>query len=242
MPALSAQAIVHVWEVALHQHPVDRALTLLTLAFPEMTMDELLALSVGQRDANLLDLRQAIFGSQLAGFAKCPACEQPLEFNLSVTDIRVESPISSQTQEVDIEGYQVQFRLPNSTDLRQVARCREVLRARQLLVERCVLRTSQDGADVGMADLPDGVIVGLIKHMAKCDPQAEIQLDLHCPVCQENWSVLFDIVSFLWSEICVQAKRLLREVHTLARAYGWHEADILSMSAVRRQFYLEMVT
>jgi len=54
--------------------------------------------------------------------------------------------------------------------------------------------------------------------------------------------VMFDIVSFFWSEICVQAKRLLREVHILARAYGWREADILSMSAARRQLYLEMVT
>ncbi len=53
---------------------------------------------------------------------------------------------------------------------------------------------------------------------------------------------MFDVVSFFWSEICVQAKRLLREVHTLARAYGWREADILNMSTARRQFYLEMVT
>jgi len=51
----------------------------------------------------------------------------------------------------------------------------------------------------------------------------------------------FDIASFFWAEICVQAKRLLREVHTLARAYGWREMDILSMSPARRQFYLEMV-
>jgi hypothetical protein len=33
----------------------------------------------------------------------------------------------------------------------------------------------------------------------------------------------------------------MREVHRLARVYGWREADILSMSASRRQFYLEMV-
>jgi hypothetical protein len=35
-------------------------------------------------------------------------------------------------------------------------------------------------------------------------------------------------------------RRLLREVHTLALAYGWREADILNMSARRRRFYLEM--
>ena len=35
--------------------------------------------------------------------------------------------------------------------------------------------------------------------------------------------------------------RLLRQVHTLAMAYGWREIDILSMSALRRQVYLEML-
>lgn len=245
MPALSAQAIVHIWEVALHQHPVDRALTLLAMAFPEMTMDELLVLSVGQRDARLLDVQQATFGSQLAGFVTCPACEHPLEFEFGVTDIRVEPEIahvSHQAQEVAIEGYEVQFRLPNSADLRRVAQCREVLTARQLLIERCILRVSQDGADVAMADLPETIVTELLEHMAACDPQAEVQLDVHCSVCQQSWSVLFDIVLFLWSEICAQAQRLLREVHTLARAYGWHEGEILSMSTARRQFYLEMVT
>ena len=59
---------------------------------------------------------------------------------------------------------------------------------------------------------------------------------------RRSWAVMFDVVSFFWSEICVQAKRLLREVHTLARAYGWREVDILGMSTARRQFYLEMVT
>jgi hypothetical protein len=54
--------------------------------------------------------------------------------------------------------------------------------------------------------------------------------------------VLFDIVSFFWTELSAQAKRLLREVHTLARGYGWREADILAMSARRRQLYLDLVT
>jgi hypothetical protein len=78
--------------------------------------------------------------------------------------------------------------------------------------------------------------------MAACDPQAEVLLDLNCPACGHGWQALFDVVAFFWAELAAQAKRLLREVHTLARAYGWREADILGMSARRRQFYLEMVT
>jgi hypothetical protein len=52
---------------------------------------------------------------------------------------------------------------------------------------------------------------------------------------------MFDIVPYLWTEINAWAMRLLREIHSLATAYGWREADILAMSAVRRHWYLEMI-
>jgi hypothetical protein len=48
-------------------------------------------------------------------------------------------------------------------------------------------------------------------------------------------------VTFFWSEISAEARRLLLEVHNLASAYGWSESDILSMSALRRRYYLEMI-
>ncbi len=77
--------------------------------------------------------------------------------------------------------------------------------------------------------------------MNRADPQADVQLNLSCPSCNHNWQMVFDIVSFFWSEIHTWAQQMLREVHILASAYGWYEADILVMSPSRRQFYLQMV-
>ena len=77
--------------------------------------------------------------------------------------------------------------------------------------------------------------------MADADPQAQIKLALVCPGCSYAWHALFDVAAFLWSEVHAWAKRILYEVHTLARAYGWREADILAMSARRRQIYLDLV-
>ena len=94
---------------------------------------------------------------------------------------------------------------------------------------------------VSSNDLSKDVVAGLIAHMAECDNQAEVILSLECPECGHCWQLIFDIVSFFWSEISAQAKRLLNEVHTMAMAYGWRETDILSMSATRKQFYLEMI-
>jgi hypothetical protein len=53
--------------------------------------------------------------------------------------------------------------------------------------------------------------------------------------------VLFDIATFFWAEVSAHARRLIRDVHALARAYGWREVEILSMSGWRRERYLEQL-
>lgn len=65
MSPLAAHGLLKVWEVGQDQHPLDRALTLLA-ACPELTRDELAALSVGQRDARLLTLRERTSGPALS--------------------------------------------------------------------------------------------------------------------------------------------------------------------------------
>ena len=74
------------------------------------------------------------------------------------------------------------------------------------------------------------------------DPQADVELTLSCPACAHQWTTAFDIISFFWEEINVWAYRTLYQVHQLASAYGWNEADILTMNPWKRQFYLKMVS
>jgi hypothetical protein len=78
--------------------------------------------------------------------------------------------------------------------------------------------------------------------MARADPRAEIQIELSCPACQNRRSIIFDVLSYLWSEIDDWARRLVMEVHTLASAYGWSESDIMAMSARRRHLYLQVLS
>ena len=244
MHALSAQKILSIWEVGLKQHPIDRYLLILAMAFPEISQEELPVLSIGQRDRYLLAIREATFGTELASFTRCPACQEPLEFTCTTTDITVLPDVeaSSQMYQVSIDGYELAFRVPNSLDLAAIVHCSNLIVAQQLLIDRCVLRASRYAVDMTPADLPEAVTRALVEQMAEHDPQAEIQIALTCPACEHCWSQLFDISAFIWVEIAAYAKRLLRETHTLARAYGWREADILALSATRRAFYLEMVT
>lgn len=244
MRPLSAYELLKVWEVGEDQHPLDRALTLLAAACPEQTLDELAALSIGQRDARLLTLRERTSGARLNGLVECPRCAEQLEFDVAVADLRVaeEPDLEEEAWVLVTNGLALRFRLPNSGDLATVSGCEDTSAARNLLVQRCVLEASRDGVPVTASELPADVIAGLAQRMSECDPQAEVLLNLHCPTCDQHWQALLDIAAFFWAELTAQAKRLLRDVHTLARVYGWSEADVLDMGARRRQFYLEMAT
>ena len=111
----------------------------------------------------------------------------------------------------------------------------------QQLLERCLLAVRYQGTEQAIDQLPTDVEQAVGARMAQADPQADVQLALSCPGCRHHWQAPFDIVSFFWNELHAWACRILRDVHTLASAYGWREADILAMSSWRRQVYLEMV-
>jgi hypothetical protein len=239
---LSANDLLEVWEVGQDRHPLDRALTLLGAACPELAADELAGLSVGARDARLLTLRERIFGPRLTGFVECPRCSEGLEFEAAVADLRATPAPAGESWELAVGDFSLRFRLPDSRDLGAAATCPDPAAARRLLVRRCVLHASRDDVPLAGDDLPPEAITALAQQMVERDPQAETLLDLSCPACEHDWQALLDIVTFFWSELAARADHLLSEVHALALAYGWREADILSMSPHRRRFYLGMVT
>ena len=247
MQKLSAHTIVQLWEMGLRQHPLERMLTLLTAALPDVSRSDLLNLSVGQRDAYLLMLRERTFGRSFASSAECPQCQERLECQFTIADIwhpgrpREQGRPQESALHIEIEDYILEVSLPTQIDLLAIASCRSVAVARAQLLQRCIRAAMQNGEAIDATALPDEIVAAIGEHILQLDPQAEVQLALQCPACEHTWSVLFDITTFVWAESSSSAKRLLREVHMLARAYGWHEADILAMSAIRRQFYLELV-
>jgi hypothetical protein len=247
MRALSTLELLSVWERGLAQPAAQRVLTLLAAACPDTAPDALAKLSIGQRDARLLTLREWTFGPRLASLTTCPGCGERLELTFNVTDIRLPSPSQGEGGEgveplsLSVADYEVRFRLPNSLDLAAIAGHEDVAPTRHLLLDRCLLAAHQDGEETALDQLPDDVIDAVVERMAQTDSQADVQLALSCPACGHQWQAAFDIVSFFWSEINAWAYRTLREVHALARAYGWREDDILAMSPWRRQFYLGMV-
>ena len=243
MRALSASDLLEILERGRGAPPAQQALAILGFAFPQTSAVDLARLTIGQRDACLLRLRELTFGARLKGLADCPACHERLELAFDARDLY--DPTAPEVDPVTIEpvhaetsfrmdAYELTFRLPTSADLSAPV-------TREQLLEACLLSVRKDGELVSGGDLPSDVLNALEEKMAVADPLANLTLAVNCPACGHTWQIVFDIVSYLWSEVNAWALRLLREIHILASAYGWREADILAMSAWRRQRYLEMI-
>jgi hypothetical protein len=123
MKPLSAAELLSVWEQGLNQTVLDRALILLTAASPELDFAGVAKLSIGQRDARLVELRKGLFGARLVNTARCPQCSERVEWENEIGDICPQPALSAPSLEIfNLEegGYRLQFRLPNSIDIAEV--------------------------------------------------------------------------------------------------------------------------
>lgn len=242
MRAPQADLLLQAWESGLEQAPARRALALLACAGGE-PHDALAALPVGVRDAGLFRLRRALFGDTIAALAQCPACGERLDVSFGIDDVCPPSLLQTGEGAAAVRtlhscGYEIAYRLPNSADLLSLAHDDA---APAQLLRRCVASVTHGGQALAPDALPPAAVAALGEAMAAADPLARIELALSCPGCAHAWNDLLDIGAFLWKEVDAWARRTLHDVHTLARAYGWSEAEILSMTARRRDIYLDMV-
>jgi hypothetical protein len=244
MRAPPASELLNVWERALDAPAVTRGLWLLQLTDEAQDENAWLDLSLGQRDARLLQLHARLFGHALQGVATCPACQSAVELALDCGTLQVsvgETPVMAE-RVLDLHptgrDMVIRFRPVHCADLLALQSCRDIAAARRQLLARCVIAV--DGKEaVDVAGFSSDVQAELAAAMAAADPQADLQFDCVCPECAHRWQPLFDIATFLWQELHAWALRLLRDVDILARAYHWSESDIVAMSPRRRQAYLE---
>jgi hypothetical protein len=233
MRALTSSDFLDLWERGIGLHPLDRGLLILGAGLPEASYDGLADWPLGRRNAALAQLRCACFGPRLEAWMACPECAEKLELNLDGRSLAQTTPGAQVSEPIVARGQR--FRLPSSRDLARVARETDPRSAALRLLESCRL---EPGESICWSE-DDLDKIG--QRMAQADPMAEILFTLRCPECHAECNTTLDIVTFLWEEIEARAKRLLRDVHSLACAYGWTEKEILSLSEHRRAFYLEMV-
>jgi hypothetical protein len=228
------------WETGLERGPTQRGLVLLGVACPEAGEDVLAALSIGERDRRLFQLREAAFGPRMTGLVDCTTCGERLELDLATSDLLAPPPADAAERLVlRRDDWKIVLRLPDSRDL--IAAAADPSRTASLLFTRAVRSASHAGMPVAAEDLPANLREEASQRLAEAEPQVDTRLALTCAACGSAWQAPFDILSFLWTELDAWAARLLNEVHALAAAYGWAERDILALSPARRRRYLQMV-
>lgn len=184
--------------------------------------------SIPRRDRALFAFRAQVFGDAIDSVTGCPRCAEPLELQLSLSDIRPQDDDAavSEWRTLRVAGSRVRWRKPTSDDLMAVSELRDAADMRGALIARCI-KSDDASLRERAADL------------LPAEP-TDVQLNLRCPSCDHAWQFPFDIATYTWRELDEWAQRTLEEIHVLARAYGWTEDEILRLSARRRQTYVEM--
>jgi hypothetical protein len=235
MLPLSPSDLLALWERGRGRHAIDRALLLFAAACPELAADRLADLPLGQRNAALLRLRHCTFGPEIPAYIDCPGCGERMEFALQGDMFLPPEKEAHTGGELEADGFR--FRLPTSRDLSALLGHADAESAAAHLLERCCV-VRPDGASAPSLHV---LLETIEARLETLDPNADIELSLVCASCEHAWAAPFDIAAVLWDEVDARARALLAAVHTLARAYGWSERDVLALGEQRRSAYLDMV-
>ncbi|MEO1079484.1 MAG: phage baseplate protein [Pseudomonadota bacterium] len=240
MAPVDELSLLKVLERGLDQPAYKRALLLLEAVQPGVNGEGLAAMPIGQRDRCLLLLREQLFGSRMECTLACPNCGEALEFSCSVTDLCLEPALPHDQHLELLHGdIAVRYRLPNSDDLATALQDNPESNGQAAVLERCIQLVTDNDRDITGQPLPVEIQAAVLEGMESADPQGNVELDMTCPSCAEQWQSPFDIVAYLWSELEAWGQRLLGDIHALASSYGWTEAEVLAVTPWRRRQYLE---
>ena len=192
-------------------------------------------LSLARRDAALLLLHRERFGETLQCTGECPSCGEALELELPVAEL-IPTSVGESDLRIACDGFEIQYRMPRSGDLAAAT-------DERALAERCVIsaRRIDDGTPIEVATLPMAVLTAMGEAMAELHPAAGLHVEVTCAVCASRWDAALDVATFVATRARVDALRVIAEVHALAAAYGWTEAEVLAVPPARRRRYLELV-
>jgi hypothetical protein len=240
MAAVSSERLLRAWEATVDEQPLRRGISLLA-SYRAADVRSVAEWSVLARDRALYDLRCELFGAQAVAIASCPRCQEQLEVPLDLARLR--PPVDVGIPEpVHVDGYVATVRIPTTVDLLGIGATADEDHAAEALVARCVdsIR-GPDGKECTLHAAPASVRSTLRLHLAELLDDVDIELELRCATCDRAFAAPFDIAPFLLREIEAWAATTLRDIHEIARAYGWDEPTILALSPHRRRRYLDLI-
>lgn len=193
-------------------------------------------LTGADRDRLLAEVYERTFGPLIESVVQCVLCEELFDLTFSIRDLlaSLDFAKSSALATHDQDGtYRLtnglRFRLPVGADeLAVVGLPPEA--AQSELLQRCIIESNQ------------AVEIDVVQEaMEEIAPVMDLELDARCPECGGKQPVHFDIQFYLLRALLQERRRIGREIHRLAVAYGWSLNEILSLSRRERQAFVEFI-
>jgi hypothetical protein len=168
-----------------------------------------------------------------------PKCKTTLDLPLDLKDFtRTEDP--RETNAVTEDGRTLKLRVPTGDDQRQWL---SAFAGADAPDTRAIARALVAAVD----DEPPGTIwrdswlPAVERALEEADPLTNLEVQTTCPECGASLAVALDLEAELLRLLALEQPRLLDEVHRLAAAYHWSEAEILSLPGARRREYLRRI-
>ncbi len=221
--------LLDLWDAGEGRAAIERGLLVASRIAPTSAED-----AVGIRNARLLEWRAQEFGGPLEALASCPQCGEFAEFTLP--DLQPGNP---QSGRLTVGDWEVEYRPANSLDLAYILRFDNAEEAAQALAQRCIRSCRKSGREYPFEEIPEEVLTAVDERLDAEDSLGAPRLKLGCPKCYQEWEAFIDLPAIVWRQLSRKARITLGEIHELAKAYGWTEPEILSLSPARRRRYLE---
>lgn len=166
--------------------------------------------------------------SALPFTATCALCGDSFEFDLGLAQLLAEQDFQPSLS-VEVQGQSIRLRRATGADLREWRAAPSVDALRML----DSLLLDGDVAAEHLAELSAAI--------AQADPLAAFSVACQCPGCGADREVDIDLDAAALGRLQQRQRALLRDIHTLARHYGWSEAQVLAIPAARRAQYLALI-
>ncbi|HET9701874.1 MAG TPA: hypothetical protein VFP70_13210 [Burkholderiales bacterium] len=186
----------------------------------------------------LADIARATFGNSLAWQARCPACREPMELELGLEPLLATTCEAGAVECAPRPDTRLSLRLPTGLDQqswRNLAVPREEL-------PLAMARSLVQGLDGGIPDpdwrMPEEWLDAVEAELAARDPLGMLEAGAQCPSCGTGSAMELDLEAVILDLLAREQRRVMEEVHRLARTYHWSEAEVLAIPPRRRAFYL----
>lgn len=195
--------------------------------------DQIMAWPVSRRLQGLLAVTIATRGDRWVLTATCadPECGAPMDLPLSFEAFRRDADPAEVTCELP-GGDSIAITVPTGAD--QLAWLAAGDDDAGAILGRLVAHRT--GAAV-----PADWLAPIESALERADPLTTLEIETACPECGAETSVPLDLEARCLALLAAEQPRLLDDIHALAIAYHWSEAEIMAIPPARRRAYLARI-